>query len=487
MSTQAETIPTEGELSFHIEAHGTDHIPSSERWARPRDLGAMWAGASVNAEYFVYGAILMSFGFSLPEAIGLILAGNLSWLLVGLCSLQGPATGTTTLGVNRAPFGPRGSRGIALLNWLTLIGFEVEGLILIVGSGLVLLEIGGVSAGPTTKALVVVAAVGLQAVLPVFGHATITRVLRWLVLPFVLAYGLLAAFAVGHAHLPTAAPHGWQAWTIGLAFSITLSGLSWTECGNDYSRYLPADASPKATVGWVFLGTALPQVLVMSLGAVVVTFIGTTAGWNGANPFVGFAHQHVLPTWFAAAFMAMIGIQLLSINSLDLYSSGVTLQALGVRLRRHQAVLLDSALCLAITLWAVFSASFSTLLRDFVSLVIVWIAPWCAIYLVDWWLRSGRYSAAALQRTDRSSLYWATDGISLPAVFAQLIGMAVAIASISTTVPLPRWLNPIAQSTGADLSLPLSMGAAAVAYLLLAQATGLVEEQQAGLVVEAGS
>ena len=115
------------DLPFHVEQHGIDLIPAAERWARPRDLGAMWAGASINIEYFVYGALLMTFGFSLTQALVLIVVGNLSWLLVGLCSLQGPATGTTSFGVNRAVFGPRGSKGLALFNWVTMIGFEVEG------------------------------------------------------------------------------------------------------------------------------------------------------------------------------------------------------------------------------------------------------------------------------------------------------------------------------------------------------------------------
>ncbi len=59
----------------------------------------------------------------------------------------------------------------------------------------------------------------------------------------------------------------------GLAFIIILSGLGWTECGNDYTRYCPPDTSKKGIVGWVFLGTAVPEILIMTLGAVVGTFL----------------------------------------------------------------------------------------------------------------------------------------------------------------------------------------------------------------------
>jgi len=65
----------------------------------------MWAGASVNVEYFIYGAILIGFGFSFLQTLSLIIIGNLSYFLLGLASLQGPDAGTTVFGINRAAFG----------------------------------------------------------------------------------------------------------------------------------------------------------------------------------------------------------------------------------------------------------------------------------------------------------------------------------------------------------------------------------------------
>ena len=73
---------------FTVEQHGIDYIPISERWASPKDIFGMWAGASVQVEYFIYGAILMTFGFTFAQALSLIIIGNLSYLLLGVCSLQ---------------------------------------------------------------------------------------------------------------------------------------------------------------------------------------------------------------------------------------------------------------------------------------------------------------------------------------------------------------------------------------------------------------
>jgi purine-cytosine permease-like protein len=479
MTEVIEDLPPD-DLAFHVEQHGIDFIPATERWATPKAVAGLWAGASVNIEYLVYGAILMTFGFSFPQAVILIVAGNISWLLFGLASLQGPQAGTTTFAINRAPFGPNGSKVIAFFNWLTQLGFEAEGLILIVGAGLVLFAKGGVHASTPLKVILILLAVGVQIVLPYFGHATMAKVLRWLIIPFVIIYLVLAGFAVGHAHVsaPAASWVNWQLWTAGLAFTITLSGLGWTENGNDYTRYLPEEASHRRIVGWLFLGTAIPEIALMTLGAAVFTFVGTDGSWNASNPFAGFQGQHVLPGWFVVVFLGFVIVQLFGINSLDLYSSGVTLQAMGVRIKRYQAVLLDSIICLGITFYAIFNSQFSTLLKDFVTIVIVWIAPWCGIFLTDWFLRLRRYHAPSLQDTGRTSVYWASSGVNWAAIAAQLIGSLAALSAVSTTsFHIPEWLNLVTVHTnGADFSIFLGLLVGAAVYALLGTRT--VRRQQ---------
>ena len=85
-----------------------------------------------------------------------------------LCSLQGPDAGTTVFAISRARYGTNGSRLIALFNWLTQIGFETEGLILIVGSALVSRRQGRLRPGhPVQGVVIILVAVALQAVLPV--------------------------------------------------------------------------------------------------------------------------------------------------------------------------------------------------------------------------------------------------------------------------------------------------------------------------------
>jgi purine-cytosine permease-like protein len=419
----------------------------------------------------------MTFGLTFAQVIVVIVLGNLSYFLLGLCSLQGPQTGTAVFAINRAPFGPNGSRPISLFNWVTQIGFEVEGLILIVGAALVLMIKAGFLPGDPAKVVLVILAVAIQAILPLLGHAAIVKTLRLLIVPFVILFGVMLAFAIPHAHLHVVKTSGdWQAFTEALAFTIALSGLGWAECGNDYTRYCPANTSKKGIVGWVFLGTAVPEILIMTLGAVVGTFVLNIG--TGAGGFLPFAHQSAIPSWFVVIFLLFAVVQLFGINSLDMYSSGVTMQAIGIPVKRYQAVLIDCVIALGVTMWAIFSGSFTEYLSDFVDLVIIWIAPWCAIFLVDWAMRRFTYVPSELQKTGRNSLYWRKGGIFWPAWIAQIIGMYAAISALYVNPTyyfrVPRWMNEVTDHTqdayhyGGDFSVFLGLGVAALVYLVLA-------------------
>jgi purine-cytosine permease-like protein len=462
--TDAGVVPAVGDTSdevFRIEQRGIDYVPDSERWSKPRNLFGMWAGAITNIEIFIYGVILMAFfGVTFFQAVVIIVVGNLSYLLLGATSLQGPDAGTTTFTVNRAAYGQNGGRMVALFNWLTQVGFETEGLALVVLAGIALAAKGGFSAGTPLKVVLIVVAAGIQLLLPLFGHGTILKTLKWLAVPFVVLFVILA-FLTLHRVDVHGVPHGagWAGWMVGLAFIIVTSGLGWTENGNDYSRYIPRDARKSSIVGWVFAGTFIPSVLLMVLGAAVGTY-ATSLATN--DPFSKL--PTVFSAWFLVPFLVVAVFQLFAINSLDLYSSGVTLQALGVRLKRWQAVLVDTVIAGGLTAYAVFSSSFSTLLKDFVDCVIVWIAPWAAIYLVDWALRRFRYVPTELQKA-RGGLYWRSGGIHWAAIVAQLLGMFAALMGLSQTF----FHGLLSSHThDADFSVFLGLGVGGLVYLLLA-------------------
>src|SRR5205823_1342890 len=182
---------------------------------------------------------------------------------LGLASLQGPETGTTAFMVSRAPFGQNGNRLVALFNWVTQVGFEIEGVYFVVATVILLFAHYGTSLGTGAKIAVIVLAALAQLIMPLLGHPTITKVLRYLAYVFIVFFAVLAGFTFARLHLSTfhRPAASWAVWTTALVLIISVGGLGWTENGNDYSRYLPR-STPKPRTFWAAtLGAGIPSVL----------------------------------------------------------------------------------------------------------------------------------------------------------------------------------------------------------------------------------
>jgi len=424
----------------------------------------MWAGAVWNVEYVYYGAIAVVFlGLSFAQAVTVVLLGNLSYVLTGLASVQGPRAGTTTFAISRAAFGPRGNKLPSLFNWITQVGFEIEGIAFIVFAAVVLAGRAGFTAGTPAKVFFLVAAVAIQAVLPTLGHAAMLTVLRWLAIPFVVLFVVMAALTAGKANLHAVA-HGasWGMLTVFLALVISAGGLGWTENANDYSRYLPRATPAAPIVVAVAVGAAIPSALLEILGAAVGTAVPAAAN-SPTGLVAGFR------SWFVVPFLVLAIFQLFAINTLDLYSSGVTLQSLIPRLRRLHCVAIDTLVCAGIGAYAVLSRSFFGLLTGFLLYIIVWLAPWCAIYLVDSWLRRNNYDHDSLL-TERGGLYFRSGGVHWPAIIAQAAGGVAAWVWLNASSGgVLASVGPVSGVTGSsDFSVFSGLLVGGIAYYLLA-------------------
>lgn len=448
-----------------IEQRGIEHVPLESRWGKPSSLFWMWAGAVWNVEFVTYGALaVIVFGLSFAQALAMIIVGNLFYVLTGLASLQGPRAGTTTFAISRAPFGPRGNRLPSFFNWVTQVGFEIEGIAFVVLAAIAIGDRFHLVSGDPAKIIFVLAAVAIQAVLPTLGHAAVLKVLRWLTLPFIALFVIMAILTASkvNLHVPV---HGaaWGSVMIFLALVISAGGLGWTENGNDYSRYLPPDTDPKRIVAAVALGGAIASALLETLGAAIAT--GVSSATSVAGLTAGF------PSWFIVPFLVVAILQLFAINTLDLYSSGVTLQSLIPKLKRVQCIAIDTVVCGALAAYAIFSGKFFELLAAFLLFIIVWLGPWCAIYLVDSWLRKNRYDTDGL--LNEHGTYFRTGGVFWPAIIAQVTGMIAAAlwlnafseTELSFEGPLA---SRIGGSFGSDFSVFLGLIVGGVVYYLLA-------------------
>jgi nucleobase:cation symporter-1, NCS1 family len=448
-----------------VERRGIEHVPHGDRWGKPSGLFWMWAGAVWNVEFVYYGAIAVVFlGLSFAQAVLIILLGNLSYVLTGLASVQGPQAGTTTFAISRAPFGPRGNKLPSVFNWLTQVGFEIEGIAFIVFAAIVLTNRAGFTAGTAAKIIFIVVAVAIQAVLPTLGHAAVLKVLRWLAVPFVVLFVILGVLTAGKANLH-AVSHGasWGEMFVFLALVIAAGGLGFSENGNDYSRYLPRTTSNKAIVVAVALGAAIPSALTEILGAAVGTAVPAAAD-SPTGLVAGFSTAFVVP------FLILAIVQLFAINTLDLYSSGVTLQSLIPRLKRVHCVAVDTVVCAAFAAYAVFSNNFFGLLTGFLLYIILWLGPWCAIYLVDCYLRRNRYDHDALLNEGRGGRYFRNGGVHWPAIIAQVVGGVAAFlwlnASSGGTLASVGPLS--SRNNGSDFSVFIGLAVGGVVYYVLA-------------------
>jgi nucleobase:cation symporter-1, NCS1 family len=450
----------EGYEAGKIEQRGIELIPETERPMTPAGLFWLWAGAIWNVEYLVYGALIVSFGLSFVQAVIAILIGNALYAFLGVASLAGPESGTTQFMVSRAPFGRNGNRVPSVFNWVTQVGFEIEGIVLVVLVVEAMFSHEGTTLNAAAKVVLIILAVAVQFVMPFLGHATISRVLRYLSFVFIILFVIMAILVIPHAHPSLLHQHStWWIWTTGLVLIVSAGGLGWTENASDYSRYL-ARSTSKSKVFWsATLGAGIPSILLELLGAAAYLVSPKVTAVTGVPS--SFA------SWFFWPFLILALPQLFAINTMDLYSSGVTLQAIGIPLKRWGCVLVDTVVCGGVTALVIFKGNFYTDLSGFLDYIVVWISPWFGIMLVDYLLRRGRYDPASLA-SRRGGLYWRDGGFNWKALFSLGLGMLAAMMWIDAAFYQPAYTSPLSSATfGADFSWLFGFVVGALCYLLL--------------------
>ncbi|MEV5501017.1 cytosine permease [Nonomuraea fuscirosea] len=374
-----------------VEQNGINAVPEGERRGRPRDLFWPWAGSNLSLFGVAFGVYIVGLQLGVVPAIVTGAIGYaLSFLLVGLVAIGGARSGVPTMTLGRAPFGYHGNKLPTLFSYISNVGWEIVLVTLAAQSGAEILRrlAPGIPATTTTAVCFAVAALVVIAV-GVYGHAMIMVVQRYLTYVFVVltvVYMALMAPRLGGSLETTAGPGGWVG---GVIFAMTLLGLGWVNCGADYSRYLPANSRPRSVALWTTLGGALPPMVLLVFGVLLAGGDPKLAEAAGANPVAALAEA--LPTWFLLPYLLTAIGGFLAGAIMDIYSSGLSMLALGVPVRRHYAVLIDGVLMVLGGYYLLFvSTSFLATFQAFLAIAGVVMAAWVAIFLVDMWrLRAG--------------------------------------------------------------------------------------------------
>jgi purine-cytosine permease-like protein len=441
-----------------VEARGIDRIPAAERHGHPRELFAVWAASNVTYLYIVLGGALIGLGLNAWQAITVVVLGNLFWVMVGVLSISGPASGTPSAVVMRAMFGIRGNRvNVAIIGWVISVAYEAINLSVGALAGFALLAALGIHATLAWKLGIVVVTAVVTLAISVYGHATIVRLSGLFTIVLTACVALLAAFVLPHVNMhfvPAGAPHG--AALLAAAFAgltIIASGpLSWGT-GADYARYLPENSAPRAVICWTALGGFIPSVLLGSLGVLAGTAIDMT------DPQTSFAT--ILPAWFYPVFLLVIIIGSITNNVLTAYSSGLDLQAVGIKASRAVTVFFDGIVGIGLASYALFVSNFIDTLDNILALSVSLLGPSLAIYAVDIWLRKNDYDGTALHDETPGSKFWFSHGFNTAGAAALLAGTAAALLCVNTTVlvgPVSNLLD------GADISALTGPAVAAGIY-----------------------
>ena len=411
--------------ALSIEANGTNVIREEERRGRPVDLFWPWCASNISVFGVSWGAFVLGFGLSLGQALFAgVIGAVFSFLLVGLVSIAGKRGSAPTLVLSRASFGLKGNMVPGVVSYLLLVGWEIVLVALATLATATVFGRLGWSDGNLTKVIAFLLVAGIIVGAGILGFDAIMKLQKWLTVFTIVATVLYIALTLGHVSWSkaTSLPGGGATAVVGaLVMVVTGFGIGWVNCAADYSRYLPRKASTGGVVFWSTFGASLPVVILVVYGVLLSASDKKLAGAISADP-IG-ALTTILPTWYLVPFALVAIGGLISGAVLDIYSSGLTLLAIGLPTPRWVAAAIDGVLMVLGTIYVVWIASnFFFPFQGFLITLGVLMAAWCGIFLADLLLRRRPYVEAKLFDAALPEGYraWRWDSLLVMAVAAFL-------------------------------------------------------------------
>jgi purine-cytosine permease-like protein len=384
---------------LQIETNGINVITDAERKGHPRDLFWPWFAANISVLGLSYGAFLLAFGISFWQAVVVGAVGIIiSFLLCGFIAIAGKRGSAPTMVLSRAAFGVRGNKLPTVISWLLTVGWETILMILAVLAIATVFGHLGWPSGTPTKVIALIVVVGLTIFGGVMGFDLIMRMQTAITIITGVLTVVFIILVAGKIHWSavSALPGGSaQSLIGGLVFIMTGFGLGWVNVAADYSRYLPRRSSSTGVAGWTTFGGAVAPIALIIFGLLLA---GSSKGLSTsiANDPIG-ALAVLLPTWFLVPFAIVAVLGLIGGAVLDIYSSGLALLSLGLRVPRYVAALIDGTVMTLGTIYVVFiSGNFFGQFEGFLITLGVPIAAWCGVMLADIALRRRDYAEAEL-------------------------------------------------------------------------------------------
>ncbi|MDX6394443.1 MAG: nucleobase:cation symporter, family [Streptosporangiaceae bacterium] len=430
-----------------LESQGIAPIPADSRYGGVHRMFTVWFTPNMELSGVFTGTLAVVFGLGFQLGLVAIIVGTIIGSLpVAILCTWGPRTGTAQVPLARLPFG----KTIVLpgtVQWLSSIAWDA---------------LVGLFGGQAAQLLFhvpfwlgVAIVLVLEGAVSVYGYEFVHRLQLWgSAILLVLFVVLSVRIFQHHVVLPHNTLHGGALFgAFVLMVTVSLSaGISWATYASDYSRYMKPGSS-KAAIFWLTLaGLTASYVWVETIGLAGASVLGNQTA-AGVRTLMGGGFLGIL------ALVAIVFGAIAS-NSMNDYTGSLAFQALGARVRRPIIAAVVAVLAFAAILW-MNAGDTSGKFTNVLLFIGYWIAPFCAIVMIDWHYNKDKYTPHFL----RTALNFGNLQNGWAALVAFVVGFGVMVPFMNTT--LITW-HPVADALdGADLAFYVGFVVAGILYYSL--------------------
>jgi purine-cytosine permease-like protein len=450
-----------------VEQHGIDTIPDAERTSGPFDLFRIQFGGANTFATVILGTFPVLLGLSLGEAVAATLLGVVVGAVILMpMGLFGPRTGTNNAVSSGAHFGVRGRVLGSFLSLLTAIAFYSIS-VWVSGDAIVgaAVRLFGIEDSDLLRGVIYAVLGALVIVVVIYGYQFMLLVNKVVVLAntalmllAIVAYASI--FDFGYQSPGYALGSFWPTFILS-ALIVMGNPISFGAFLGDWSRYIPNGTSTARLMGATFLGQL----------ATLVPFlfgVGTATLVAGEADYVVELIQ-ISPLWYAVLLIVVAFLGGMSTGVTSLYGTGLDFSSVFPRLSRVQASLFIGTLAFVFILVGRLAFDLLASVNAFIGAIVICTTPWMIIMTIGYFVRRGYYAPADLQVFNQGRTggrYWFSQGVNWRGMVAW-IPAAIAGLLFANYPPLLEGPFRNAVGGGIDVSLPVSIGLAAVIYLVL--------------------
>lgn len=447
-----------------IEPYGIEHIPDVERHGKPSSQFFLWFAAGMNFPIVVLGFSATYFGLPFwSAALAILAAGLIAATVMGYLSGMGVRLGVPQQMQARGPLGFIGNLlPVAYVNVFAGVGWAAVTVIL---GGQAIALLSGMPFWASALVLML-----LQLVVAVMGYNLIhflQRVLSIILFAgcvFITVVALAKGEVVNSVNESAEGFAGIGGWIIFFGYFMSFI-IAWMPFASDYSRYLPNTSANRRGAG---MFTMLGNFVTLSWMGILGVLLGATATTDDA---IG-ALKELMGPW-AIVGMGIVALSSFTQNFLNVYGGAISIQTMGIPVKRHTAVVFICAASYLVALWG--QTGFNDGFTVFLNLTAYFVAPYVMVLICDYALGRRRSERGLRELFDKSRKFewgfvaWAAGVLGstpfwisgvytgpIAAANPQLgdltfyVGAAIALVVYLATYRLPRLSKREALTTGQD-------------------------------------